>query len=80
MQYRDGLSAEALPNYRASAGLSGDQEIFTREEMIKLNFLGAVSKFASAFNTDKLLRLNHHYINTLAPEYVATHLQWHYRQ
>ncbi|XPE39665.1 hypothetical protein ACNKHS_14525 [Shigella flexneri] len=39
-----------------------------------------VSKSASAFNTDKLLWLNHHYINTMQPEYVATYLQWHIEQ
>lgn len=82
MQYRDdGYLPEALLNYLVRLGWSsGDQEIFTREEMIKLFSLGAVSKSASAFNTDKLLWLNHHYINTLAPEYVATHLQWHIEQ
>ncbi len=47
--------------------------------MIKYFTLNAVSKSASAFNTDKLLWLNHHYINALPPEYVATHLQWHIR-
>ncbi len=56
------------------------REIFTREEMIEFFSLGAVSKSASAFNTDKLLWLNHHYINTLPAEYVATHLQWHIEQ
>ncbi|MGU0043527.1 hypothetical protein ACVXHA_15575 [Escherichia coli] len=33
--------------------------------MIKYFTLNAVSKSASAFNTDKLLWLNHHYINAL---------------
>jgi glutamyl-tRNA synthetase len=82
MQYRDdGYLPEALLNYLVRLGWSsGDQEIFTREEMIKLFSLGAVSKSASAFNTEKLQWLNHHYINTLAPEYVATHLQWHIEQ
>ncbi|MGT3086552.1 glutamate--tRNA ligase family protein, partial [Salmonella enterica] len=82
MQYRDdGYLPEALLNYLVRLGWSsGDQEIFTREEMIKLFSLGAVSKSASAFNTEKLQWLNHHYINALAPEYVATHLQWHIEQ
>ncbi|EKY3195675.1 glutamate--tRNA ligase [Cronobacter turicensis] len=82
MQYRDdGYLPEALLNYLVRLGWShGDQEIFSREEMIKFFALDAVSKSASAFNTDKLLWLNHHYINTLAPEYVATHLQWHIEQ
>lgn len=74
MQYRDdGYLPEALLNYLVRLGWShGDQEIFTREEMIKYFTLNAVSKSASAFNTDKLLWLNHHYINALPPEYVAT--------
>lgn len=82
MQYRDdGYLPEALLNYLVRPGWShGDQEIFTREEMIEFFSLGAVSKSASAFNTDKLLWLNHHYINTLPAEYVATHLQWHIEQ
>lgn len=82
MQYRDdGYLPEALLNYLVRLGWShGDQEIFTREEMIKYFALNAVSKSASAFNTDKLLWLNHHYINALPPEYVATHLQWHIEQ
>lgn len=68
MQYRDdGYLPEALLNYLVRLGWShGDQEIFTREEMIEFFSLGAVSKSASAFNTDKLLWLNHHYINTPA--------------
>lgn len=82
MQYRDdGYLPEALLNYLVRLGWShGDQEIFTREEMIKLFTLDSVSKSASAFNTEKLQWLNHHYINHLAPEYVATHLQWHIEQ
>lgn len=82
MQYRDdGYLPEALLNYLVRLGWSsGDQEIFSREEMIKLFSLNAVSKSASAFNTDKLLWLNHHYINTMPAEYVATYLQWHIEQ
>ncbi|MFP1453720.1 hypothetical protein ACLB1N_34615 [Escherichia coli] len=45
--------------------------------MIKYLDFNAVANLPSAFNTDKLLWLNHHYINALPPEYVATHLQWH---
>ena len=82
MQYRDdGYLPEALLNYLVRLGWSsGDQEIFSREEMINLFSLNAVSKSASAFNTDKLLWLNHHYINTMPAEYVATYLQWHIEQ
>lgn len=79
MQYRDaGYLPEALLNYLVRLGWShGDQEIFTVEEMKKLFTLDAVSKSASAFNTEKLQWLNHHYINHLPPEYVAVHLSWH---
>lgn len=79
MQYRDdGYLPEALLNYLVRLGWAhGDQEIFTRAEMIELFTLNSVSKSASAFNTEKLQWLNHHYINHLPPEYVATQLQWH---
>ncbi|WP_241647454.1 glutamate--tRNA ligase [Rosenbergiella metrosideri] len=82
MQYRDdGFLPEALLNYLVRMGWAhGDQEIFTIDEMVQLFQLDAVSKSASAFNTEKLLWLNHHYITTLAPEYVATQLQWHIDQ
>ena len=81
MQYRDdGYLPEALLNYLVRLGWGhGDQEIFTREEMIELFDIHSVSKSASAFNTDKLLWLNHRYIRESAPEYVAKHLEWHYR-
>ncbi|MCE0489268.1 glutamate--tRNA ligase [Pantoea sp. Mb-10] len=82
MQYRDdGYLPEALLNYLVRLGWShGDQEIFSVAEMTELFTLDAVSKSASAFNTEKLQWLNHHYINSLPPEYVATHLQWHIEQ
>lgn len=47
--------------------------------MIKLFELEQVSKSASAFNTEKLLWLNHHYIRTLPADYVAKHLAVHYQ-
>ncbi len=79
MQYRDeGYLPQALLNYLVRLGWShGDQEIFSLEEMIELFNLESVSKSASAFNTDKLLWLNNHYIKTAEPEYVAKYLQWH---
>lgn len=82
MQYRDeGYLPNALNNYLVRLGWShGDQEIFSQQEMIELFSLGAISKSASAFNTDKLLWLNNHYIKTSEPSYVATHLQWHLDQ
>ena len=82
MQYRDeGYLPNALNNYLVRLGWShGDQEIFSQQEMIDLFNLKNVSKSASAFNTDKLLWLNNHYIKTSDPEYVAGYLQWHMDQ
>ena len=79
MQYRDeGYLPNALNNYLVRLGWShGDQEIFSQQEMIDLFSLEGISKSASAFNTEKLLWLNNHYIKTSEPEYVAKYLKWH---
>jgi len=80
MQYRDeGYLPEALKNYLVRLGWShGDQEIFSEAEMIEWFSLENISKSASAFNTEKLLWLNNHYIKSSEPEYVAEHLAWHF--
>ncbi|MGP1947236.1 MAG: glutamate--tRNA ligase [Arsenophonus sp. NC-PG7-MAG3] len=82
MKYRDdGYLPEALLNYLVRLGWSrGDQEIFSREEMISYFSLDVINKSSTTFNTDKLLWLNHHYINSLPTEYVAAHLAWHIEQ
>ncbi|MGP1923710.1 MAG: glutamate--tRNA ligase [Arsenophonus sp. NEOnobi-MAG3] len=82
MQYRDdGYLPEALLNYLVRLGWShGDQEIFNREEMISYFSLNAINKSSTTFDSDKLLWLNHHYINSLPVEYVAIHLAWHIKQ
>lgn len=79
MQFRDeGYLPEALKNYLVRLGWShGDQEIFSEKEMIELFSLDAINKAPSAFNTEKLLWLNQHYIKSLDPAYVAQHLAWH---
>lgn len=79
MQFRDeGYLPEALKNYLVRLGWShGDQEIFSEKEMIELFSLDAINKAPSAFNTEKLLWLNQHYIKSLDSEYVAQHLAWH---
>jgi len=62
--YKDmGYLPEALVNYLARLGWSyGDQEIFTREELIEKFSLDHVGKSAAIFNPDKLLWLNSYYI------------------
>lgn len=79
MQYReDGYLPEALVNYLVRLGWShGDQEIFSREEMISLFTLDAITKSASGFNTKKLDWLNAHYMKTLPATEVAKELVWH---
>lgn len=79
MQYRDdGFLPEALLNYLVRLGWShGDQEVFTVDQMIELFDVNNVNKAASAFNPEKLLWLNQHYIKTSPPEHVARHLSWH---
>lgn len=79
MQYReDGYLPEALLNYLVRLGWShGDQEIFSREEMIKLFDLTGCNRAPSAFNTDKLVWVNQHYMKSLDADYVAKHLAWH---
>ena len=82
MQYRDdGYLPQALLNYLVRLGWShGDQEIFSLEEMIELFSLDAIGQSASAFNTDKLIWLNQHYIKSLPAEEVAEHAVWHFEQ
>lgn len=80
MQYRDsGYLPQAVLNYLLRLGWShGDQEIFSVDEMINLFSLDHISKSASAFNTEKLIWLNQHYIKTLPPAEVAEHARWHF--
>ncbi|MDR3073266.1 MAG: glutamate--tRNA ligase [Deltaproteobacteria bacterium] len=60
---RDGLLPEALVNYLVRLGWShGDQELFTRDELIK-NFDGHnMSRAAASFDPEKLLWVNAHHL------------------
>ncbi|MFO1402555.1 MAG: glutamate--tRNA ligase [Steroidobacteraceae bacterium] len=60
LQYQEeGYLPDALLNYLVRLGWShGDQEVFTRAEMIAAFDIGDVNKAASAFNGEKLLWLN----------------------
>jgi glutamyl-tRNA synthetase len=79
MQYRDdGYLPHALLNYIARLGWShGDQEIFSRRELIELFSVDDVNKSASRFDFDKLAWLNQHYMKSDPPDAVAAHLEWH---
>jgi len=78
MQYReDGYLPEALINYLVRLGWAhGDQEIFSREEMIELFDIGDVNHSASAINPEKLNWLNQHYMKEGDPDVIATELNW----
>ncbi|MCP1727028.1 glutamyl-tRNA synthetase [Natronospira proteinivora] len=77
LQYREeGYLPEALLNYLVRLGWShGDQEVFSREEMIQLFDIDEVNRSASTFNPEKLLWLNQHYIKDSSPDYVAQALK-----
>ena len=64
LQYEEeGYLPDALLNYLVRLGWShGDQEFFTREEMIAAFDIGDVNKAASAFNPEKLLWLNQQHL------------------
>ena len=73
MAYRDmGYLPEALINYLVRLGWSaGDQEIFTKDELIEKFSLEHVGRSAGVFNPEKLLWLNSHYIKTGDPRRLA---------
>jgi len=77
MQYKaEGYLPEALVNYLVRLGWShGDQEIFSREEMIELFSLEGVNRAASTFNPSKLLWLNEQYIKTMDAAVLADRLR-----
>jgi glutamyl-tRNA synthetase len=79
LQYRDeGYLPEALINYLVRLGWShGDQEIFSLDEMVTLFDVGEINNSAAAFNPDKLLWLNQHYLKNSDPAHVARHLSFH---
>ena len=58
-----GYLPEALINYLVRLGWSrGDQEIFTREEIVRHFTLESLNRSAAVFNPEKLLWLNQEYI------------------
>ncbi len=78
MQYReDGYLPDAVLNYLARLGWShGDQEVFSRAEMISLFDIGDVNRSAAAINPGKLDWLNQHYIKAAEPQDLAAEFAW----
>jgi glutamyl-tRNA synthetase len=77
LQYEEeGYLPDALLNYLVRLGWShGDQEVFTREEMIAAFDIHDVNKAASAFNPDKLLWLNQQHMVRSLPTALVPHLR-----
>ena len=77
LQYQEeGFLPEALLNYLVRLGWShGDQEVFTRAEMIAAFDIHNVNKAASAFNPEKLSWLNQQHMMRAAPADLVPHLR-----
>lgn len=77
LQYEEeGYLPDALLNYLVRLGWShGDQEVFTREEMIAAFDIHDVNKAASAFNPEKLLWLNQQHMMRAQPSSLIPHLR-----
>lgn len=73
MAYYDmGYLPDALVNYLVRLGWSyGDQEVFTRDELIRHFSFEHVGKAAAVFNPEKLLWMNSQYMMSTSPEKLA---------
>ncbi len=77
MEYQKmGYLPEALLNFLIRLGWShGDQEIFSFQEMLSLFDPSNINKSASAYNGEKLLWLNAHYIKNATYERLINELK-----
>ena len=73
---REGYLPEALFNFLVRLGWShGDQEVFTREELIEYFTLDSVSSAAAVYNPDKLLWLNAQHVKMAGNSRLARDLE-----
>jgi len=77
LAYRDeGYLPEAMLNYLARLGwASGDQEIFSKDQLVEKFSLSKLGKSAGIFDPKKLLWLNGHYIREAKPEQILEIIQ-----
>jgi len=82
MAYREqGFLPQALLNYLVRLGWSsGDQEIFSLEEMQTQFTLDHINNSPAAFSLDKLTWLNEHYLRNTPLSQWQDELIWHYQQ
>jgi len=81
-KYREcGFLPEALLNYLVRLGWShGDDEIFSKEQMINLFDITDVNRAAAMFSDEKLAWFNQHYLKTENLDYIAGLLTEHLQQ
>ena len=79
LEYRDrGFLPDALLNYLVRLGWAhGDQEVFTREEMIRYFDVASVNGAPARFDPEKLNWLNQQYISAGDPAALAVQLRDH---
>jgi glutamyl-tRNA synthetase len=82
MRYREeGYLPDALLNYLVRLGWShGDQEIFTRDELIRLFEIKDINQSAAIFNPEKLVWVNQRYLQASHYAQCAEELAWHLEQ
>jgi glutamyl-tRNA synthetase len=79
MEYKNmGYLPEALLNFLIRLGWShGDDEIFSKDDMLKFFDPNDINKSASAYNQEKLDWLNAHYIKSLPKDDIADRLKFY---
>lgn len=77
MQYRDeGFLPDAMVNYLARLGWShGDEEVFSREQLVEWFDLGHVSKSPARWDPEKLKWLNGEYLKRMPDAELAGRLE-----
>jgi glutamyl-tRNA synthetase len=82
LEYREaGYLPDALLNYLVRLGWAhGDQEVFSREEMIRLFDIAGVNAAASRFDGEKLRWLNQQYLKNAEPGSLAADFDRQLRQ
>ncbi|MES2683195.1 MAG: glutamate--tRNA ligase, partial [Pseudomonadota bacterium] len=82
MEYRAmGFTPDAILNYLVRLGWShGDQELFTREEMIAKFDFDHVSASPARFDMEKAYWVSHQYLKTAPLDAIEPEFDWHLRR
>ncbi len=79
VEYRAlGFHPDAVLNYLVRLGWShGDQELFTRDEMMQLFDVSKVQKAPARFDLEKLIWVNHELLKKMDPSHAIGEFYWH---